>query len=638
MIKKFSITQKITALGSGIALSVALLIGLISLYSAKDIMQNRLVNSELPGHLQTISNRIEGEINTLVNAAEQLSSNEFILNWANSQSNDETLLLKELNRLVKQHDLVTASWANRETAQYWNQDGFLRVLKKDAADGWFYTFTNSNNANLISIYQESENDVKMFINHQQLNGKGLAGLAKSITDMQKLLLQFKIEQTGFVFIADNNGLIQLHKDSEKVAKVNIDSLYGENIHQQLLRNNHFSLQEVTVDSEDVFLAATPIANTHLFVVAQVPKSEVFASINELQGLIITATIIVALIASVMSYLLARSLASPLSNMASLFSRLGTGDANLAYRLPPSNQSELESLSNGFNQFIEKIETAINQVANESHDIKNSCDHVFQQSKRNSSALDTQKEQTISVAAAINEMGSTVQDIAQSAATTAKLTDTSRENTSQTHDQVMNSQKAITSLATDIDMITEQVTSLSQKTLDIASIVDSISGISEQTNLLALNAAIESARAGEHGRGFAVVADEVRALANRTSQSTNEIQKMIEELTVISEQVVSEINHSKSQAQESVQSMQSSVELLDAISENANQVNDMATLIATATEQQSNVVHDISQNIEQISDISDTTLNEQFNTEKAIGELVNSAQTLDKLVDTFEKHR
>ena len=637
MIQNLSITQKITALGSGIAIFVAALIGITSLYSSEDIIEQRMIESELPGKLQTISNHIGGEINMLIGAAEQLSSNEFILQWAETNNND-ALLLKELNRLVEQYDLATASWANRNTAQYWNQDGFLRVLKNDEADGWFFAFKESRKPYSISIYQESVNDVKMFINHQQVNGKGLAGLAKSITDMQKLLQQFKIEQTGFVFIADKSGLIQLHKDSNKVAKANIDSVYEANISNEILSSNGFRLKEIDLDGQATLVAATPIENTDLFIVAQVPKSEVFASVSTLQWQIFTFTLIIALIASLISYLLARSLSSPLFKMGELFSRLGSGDANLAYRLPESSQAELNNLSAGFNQFISKIEVAIGQVATESHDIKRSSDHVFEQAKRNSQAIDSQKEQTISVAAAINQMGATVQEIAQSAANAAKLTDSSRENTMQSHNQVMQSQATISALASDIDGITEQVSLLSKKTVDIASIIDAIRSISEQTNLLALNAAIESARAGEHGRGFAVVADEVRALANRTSQSTNEIQSMIEELTQISDDVVKDISQSKDKAQQSVGAMQNSVELLDVISETSNQINDMATLIATATEQQSNVVADVGRNIEQISEISDNAMSEQMNTEQAIRDLASSAQTLDALVATFEKHR
>ena len=595
-----------------------------------------MIQSELPSKLQAIDNYISLEINKLLSAAEQLSSNQFIVAWAKSGDNNDQTLVSELNRVVKQYDLATASWANRDTAQYWNQEGFLRVLDHQQ-DGWFFDFKESQLPYSISLYQEPNGDMKMFVNHQQTNGIGLTGLAKSIDDMQALLNRFTIEQTGFVFIVDNDGLIKLHQNVNTVGKTNLDTLYGAQISRRLLTGNEFNLQEIQLNGDAFFIAASPIKNTQLYVVAQVPKAEVFAGITTLQWQILSFAIVIALLACVISFLLARSLSSPLSKMAELFTRLGSGDANLAYRLPHSEQPELAALSNGFNQFIDKIETAIAQVSHESLEIRQSSDQVFAQAKRNSQAMDNQKEQTISVAAAINEMGATVQEIAHSAATAAKLTEDSKANTLQSHQQVVQSQQSITALASDIDTITGQVTELANKTQTIASIVDSIRGISEQTNLLALNAAIESARAGEHGRGFAVVADEVRALANRTSQSTTEIQTMIEELAKTATNVVEQIALSKNKAQHSVANMQSSVQLLDAITNTANEINDMATLIATATEEQSSVVADVGRNIEQISEISDMAMREQIDTEQAIKDLATSAQTLASLVATFEKH-
>lgn len=634
-LQRTPIPQKITLLGICIALLVAALIGLTSIYSAKKIIEQRMIGSELPSKVQAINNYISIEINQLKNAAQQISSNRFILNWAASNDTNDEVLIEELKRVQRQYNLATASWANRESAQYWHQDGFLRILNNQQ-DAWFYNFKQSKQAFSISIFQESENDVKMFINHQQPNGIGLAGLAKSISAMQALLNQFKIEQTGFVFITDNEGLVKLHADADKVAKARLDNLYGEGVSRKLLQSAEFNLLEVTLNDEAYFLAASPIKGTQLFVVAQVAKDEVFAGISDLQWQIISFAMLIALLASVVSFLLARSLSSPLSNMAELFTRLGSGDANLGYRLPESTQPELAKLSDGFNLFITKIETAIAKVASESHEIRQSSQLVFDQAQRNSQAMDAQKDQTISVAAAINEMGATVQEIASSAATAAKLTEDSKANTEQSHQQVTQSQMTISALADDIDVITQQVEQLAQKTIAIATIVDSIRGISEQTNLLALNAAIESARAGEHGRGFAVVADEVRALASRTSQSTTEIQTMIEELTATSSHVVSNISLSKNKAQDSVSAMQNSVQLLTTITNTANEINDMATLIATATEEQSTVVADVGRTIEQISEISDKAMQEQISTEQAISDLANSAQTLDKLVATFDK--
>ncbi|MEL7307679.1 MAG: methyl-accepting chemotaxis protein [Pseudomonadota bacterium] len=595
-LNQLTITKKITLLGSSIALIVAALIGATAIYSAKQIIEQRMIESELPSKLQAIDNYITHDINQMISAAEQLSSNEFVLEWARSGNTDDKTLLKELNRLVKQYDLATASWANRETAQYWNQDGFLRVLTQEQ-DGWFFAFTKTAQPFSISIYQESPTDVKMFVNHQQTNGIGLAGLAKSIDDMQAMLKRFQIEKTGFVFVADKNGLIQLHKDENKVAKAKLDDVYKTGITRTLLTQSDFNLQEIDLNGEATLVAASPIQNTDLFVIAQVPKHEVFSSIQVLQWQIISFAIVIALIASFAGLVLARTLSSPLSKMAELFTRLGSGDANLAYRLPASEQPELANLSAGFNQFISKIETAISQVAQESSEIRQSAAHVFKQAQKNSEALDNQKEQTISVAAAINEMGATVQEIASSAANTAKLTENSKQNTEQSHTQVTQSKEAIIELACDIDNITEQVNELANKTQAIASIVDSIRGISEQTNLLALNAAIESARAGEHGRGFAVVADEVRKLARQTQGSlddiNNQLNRLSENSTMVSEQISALANDAELQTQNAQELKRNS----EGVADNAQDANKVAFDAMELAKQQNALLENFSQSMQ-----------------------------------------
>ncbi|OHU87685.1 MULTISPECIES: methyl-accepting chemotaxis protein [Pseudoalteromonas] len=630
-----SITQRITLLGSLIAIIVASVIGATAIYSAKTMTEKRMLESELPSKVESINKSIAQQILQLKSAAQQLSSNKFILEMAKQGQLDEQILVDELKRIAGQYDLVTASWANRQSAQYWNQDGFLRVLNQQQ-DGWFFGFTQSGEAFSISIFQEAPGDVKMFVNHQQTNGIGLAGLAKSIDDMQRMLSEMKIEKTGFVYVVNSQGQVQLHPDASKVAKSNLSDFYGRNANNQLLTRKTFSSGSFVIDGRNTIVAASPIEQTDLYVIAQVPSKEVFDEINSLQWQIILFALITAIIASFISLLMAKNLSAPLSNMAQLFARLGSGDAKLHYRVPQSNQPELQALADGFNEFISKIESAIKMVASESREIRTASEQVFEQSIKNSKALDEQKSQTISVAAAINEMGATVQEIAGSANNSAKLTEQGKASSEQSHQRVQQSQQILQTLAGDIDAMAHEVETLAQKTQSIANIVDAIRGISEQTNLLALNAAIESARAGEHGRGFAVVADEVRALASRTSKSTDEIQATISELTQTSDAIVVQINQSKQQAEHSVESMQTSVELMSEVTEAANQINDMTTLIAAATEQQSNVVADVGRSIEHISTISDEVTNAQLNTEHAIQALADSAKSLDDLVASFEQ--
>ncbi len=633
-----TISQKVSFLSSIIAIAVALLIGVMALVSAKNIIETRMVESELPSKVNAISNYLSKEITVLLEASEQLSGNPFVLDWAaKSGQQDDALILANLKRIVAQYDLVTASWANRNSAEYWNDKGFLRVLNHEQ-DGWFFAFRDSGQERSVSIYQESPTDVRMYVNHQQLNGTGMAGVAKSIDDMQALLKRFKIEESGFIFVADDNGLVQLHKNSELVAKKNIDQIYGQPLKSRLLNGRQFALEQLHLNGNPLMVAASPIAGTHMYVVAEVPRNEVFSGISRLQWQIVSFAVIIALLASLGGYIFARTIAAPLQQIAARFSELGSGEAKLHYRIPEHKQPELAALGNGFNAFIGKIENAINAVAEESHGIRSASNKVFEQAQKNGIDLDQQKEQTLSVAAAVNQMGATVQEIASSAANAARYTEQSKEQTLTSQRQVESSQQAITALADDISRMSEEIDLLAQKTEQIGNILNVIRNISEQTNLLALNAAIESARAGEHGRGFAVVADEVRALARRTSQSTDEIQAMMEQLNESSAQVVRNIRLSREKAVSSVDTMHSSVELLNQVAETANQINDMATVIATATEQQSNVVADVGRTVEQISVISDNVVHEQLQVTEEVLALADSAQRLDALVATFNEQQ
>ncbi|WP_456107308.1 methyl-accepting chemotaxis protein [Pseudomonas paeninsulae] len=158
---------------------------------------------------------------------------------------------------------------------------------------------------------------------------------------------------------------------------------------------------------------------------------------------------------------------------------------------------------------------------------------------------------------------------------------------------------VSSLGERIRQAAESISQLEQNTQDITAILDTIRAIADQTNLLALNAAIEAARAGDQGRGFAVVADEVRALAKRTSDSTEQINGLLNKLVTSSQSVALEMQHSLVQSNESVAFTAQVEEAFAGVHEAVTTIKDMNTQIATAAEEQHAVAEDINRHITDI---------------------------------------
>tara|TARA_R110001592_G_scaffold10098_1_gene52563 strand:+ start:3595 stop:5133 length:1539 start_codon:yes stop_codon:yes gene_type:complete len=218
-------------------------------------------------------------------------------------------------------------------------------------------------------------------------------------------------------------------------------------------------------------------------------------------------------------------------------------------------------------------------------------------------------ETIQTATAMHEMSATINEIAQSTSQVSDLTNEAQITLKEGYQRLINSSGAITQLASELKTVVSLVGDLENKSKSIARVTDVIGDIAEQTNLLALNAAIESARAGEQGRGFAVVADEVRSLAQKTQESTIEIQNVVNEIKESIREAVEHISFADKQSATCVKQNDEVLSSFNNFSQQTDEIAGLAIQVAVAVEEQSIVANEISENVTRVSDFSDV-INDQ----------------------------
>ena len=349
---------------------------------------------------------------------------------------------------------------------------------------------------------------------------------------------------------------------------------------------------------------------------------------------ITVFIFIALLLSIITYLIIRSIIAPVERITQIISRIEVSK-DLTLRCDASTQDELGEIAQHFNSMVSSFQQLIEQVIESVATINTSCKRVSENAMLASEGVGQQLNETDMVATAITEMGATIEEI-------AKTTELAASKAGQTHDNAQSGQLEVEQTIHKIQSLAEQLNSsaavvneLERDSETIGSVLDVIRGIAEQTNLLALNAAIEAARAGEQGRGFAVVADEVRNLAMRTQSSTQEIANIIQTLQTRTRSIVQLMESSQKQGVESAEQAASAGALLKLINNDVRNIMDMSTQIAAAIEEQSMVAAEVNKNVVVIRDIAEESSHAADANASASDELKAQAEFLFRAVSNFK---
>jgi methyl-accepting chemotaxis protein len=309
--------------------------------------------------------------------------------------------------------------------------------------------------------------------------------------------------------------------------------------------------------------------------------------------------------------------------------------DLCVNVNPNGLKDIKVLGAALDSLVTSLRKQVTEIDTHAMQLSQSAENLARITNETNEGVQQQQRETDQVATAMNEMSSTVQEVAQNASLAADSAQDANTKSEQGRGVVSNTMKTINNLACEIEAASKVIENLKEESVNIGTVIDVIRGIADQTNLLALNAAIEAARAGEQGRGFAVVADEVRTLASRTQQSTQDIQQMVERLQTGAEKAVSVMDQSQSQAKDSVEQAALANESLVAIASMISQINDMNTQIAAAAEEQSAVAEEINKNIISISQISTQTSHGANETSQASNTMKGLASELQAVVGRFK---
>ncbi|RMR33345.1 Methyl-accepting chemotaxis protein [Pseudomonas syringae pv. coriandricola] len=349
--------------------------------------------------------------------------------------------------------------------------------------------------------------------------------------------------------------------------------------------------------------------------------------------LLSVALVVLLIGIFAALLITRQITIPLNDTVIAARRIADGD--LTQDSSTTRQDELGLLQNTMQHMTVSLRGLIGGIGNGVTQIATAAEQLSAVSEQTSAGVTLQKNEVDQVATAMNEMASTVQEVARNTEDASRAAKQASERAAHGSSVVQHATREIGQLAGEVKQLGEAMQRLTEDSSKIGSVIDVIKAVAEQTNLLALNAAIEAARAGEQGRGFAVVADEVRSLAQRTQNSTTEIEALILTLQQGTGAASGLMDASLQRTEGTVVLARQAEQALVDINQSIGTIEQMSQQISAAAEQQSAVTDEINRSVLSVRDIADQSASATEQSAASTVELARLGSDLQSMVARFK---
>ncbi len=445
---------------------------------------------------------------------------------------------------------------------------------------------------------------------------------ESLAEHAMLLAHSEAEKKEFKHIDESLKKIeQEHKDFSERSEQVFKLVSQGKLHDAYVLAEKVELEEESINHELVnLLVGIENFTEQAALAAEHDELTAFRNLIFIAG-------IASVIALIIAFIIISDISKGLQRAVASAQSIANGD--LTEEIHSYGSDEIGKLLTSLGNMKDKLHTMIKSMNNASIELATSSEELTTVSEDTNRVLHTQQNEIQQAATAMTEMTAAVQEVASNAQLTSASANDANLESQQGQQVVKSTVDAIESLAGVVDNANSVIQQVGQDSINIGTVLDVIKSIAEQTNLLALNAAIEAARAGEQGRGFAVVADEVRTLAQRTQESTSEIEEMISRLQSSSKNAVDAMETGRDQASVSVEQAIKAGVSLESIARMISQINDMNIQIASAAEEQSSVAEDVSRNVNNISAVTDQNA-------AAVNQITVSSEELSRMAVNLQQ--
>src|SRR3990167_454324 len=366
--------------------------------------------------------------------------------------------------------------------------------------------------------------------------------------------------------------------------------------------------------------------------AAVAAEETVVEVNQLFWGVVLAGI---LFGALLAYGIGAALVRSLHQINQMLQDMAAGEGDLTKRLPVHGRDDLGRLALSFNTFVEKIRGTVADVALASHTLERAAVDLQDNAQTAGADVSRQRHENSQIAAAMTQVAASALQMASSAELAEQLSHDAHQSAASGLARVKSNRDAMDSLTEKVDKLAQVIDSLHKDSGLIGSVLAVIRSIAEQTNLLALNAAIEAARAGDEGRGFAVVADEVRSLAQRTQQSTEEIQGIIQTLQQRTQSAIAMMTDSQSAVAHASESTLHTSQTLQEITAAVDAIDQNIRRVVMAAAEQARVAHVVEEGVARANGISEDTFATVERTRTAAASILQLDGQLTRLIQQFQ---